>query len=182
MRTVISPLTGLSAVLISAVALPAHAQQDGGIVSYEGALGAAGSISVPTLGQWGLIAMAGILACLACYSLFRHKHNAISGVFAIIAGSLTLGAIVNDTVSAQTQTAFTVVDMVVGGEDLTGLQGQFEFANNTAAVMTFTDIDIDGEENFWYIEHANLAGSPECLEGMQLAPGESCFLTFWQYP
>ena len=163
--------TGLGLGLAAASAAGYAQSSEGGVITYAPTT----STSVPTLSEWGMVAMALLLAVLA-YRLLRDRLGGKPLASVVLAGALGLG-LVSGVPGVRSAAAVVIVPSVslsnsAGGTANVTQRGLNLVTNTSGVLQTITQMQAS---EGWVFE-SEFDNSPICQVGTVLSVGDSCYV------
>ncbi len=169
LRPASTPTASL-ALIASLLTAPAIAQvpiATTTIVFSPTAAGGASVASIPTLSQWGLIAVSVMTAFFAYRAI---RHGAAGRILSVSA----FGAAVAVAASQVAPPAFAVpghaLENPQGGTVVLTGRGEFMLPNTSGAAQTIRSVTVDNATR------EVPQGAPECTAGLVVAAGSTCYV------
>ena len=143
-----------------------------GVITY-----APGAVSaVPTLSEWGLLAMA-LLLVLMAYRVLRNQLGGRPLASFVLAGALGLGMVSGEHAlrSAYAIVVLPVVSLTSasGGSVNVVSYGLSQVTNDSGVPQTITSMVATGENRYFSTE---FEATPPCAVGQVVAPAASCYV------
>ena len=161
----LSRLPALAALLV----FSAGAQVPTGTttITYAPAAAAAAPAGIPTLSEWGLIILAGVMA----FAAFKAMRKGAAGRMFSILAFAAAGAIGTAQFAAPTRAApGTAFSEASGGVVIWTGVGEISIQNTSGVSQKITAINYSGGAT-----PQTPVGTPQCSVGLTLAPGATCY-------
>jgi len=137
-------------------------------ITYAPAAAAASPAGVPTLSEWGLIVLAGVMALAAFRAMRKGGAARLFSVLAFGAAAV-MGAA---QFATPTQAApFLAFDQASGGVISWPGIGEIPIENTTGVAQKITAISYVGG-----VTRRPPVGTPECVVGLSVNPGAICYI------
>ena len=152
-----------------------------GTLSYAPSAAAAATASTPILGTWTLLLLAALLAVIA-YRVLKTRVGARQfGLFAVAGSLIAGGAASGDLIRLAHATSVPVLDMSSATGGTVDLIVGIQQLTNTSGVpqqVTNLVVTVNGDT------YVNPGGSytPQCIVGLVVASGGSCYVDLQSPP
>lgn len=168
MKSLLKITTGLGLLLTSVAAQAGRPGLDGPMVSWTGQ-----AAPIPSLGTWGLVALALMFGVMGARLLQRHSGAVRVMSVVLITGVLLVGAKV-------AHTTIVLPEVTVDGSECLGGSSEFNAFNPTPLENTCSTPITISNYNFGFIKVPGCAEFQEtCPVGTVVPGGEGCTLNHW---
>lgn len=165
----IRPLTGRVASVVGGCCLPFGSSVQAQLATWVIVYAPVQSVGVPTLSEWGLLALAALLLAAAIVSL-RRKSGTRALAPALLAGALSLGGFVgNRLVDSAHAIPPNGLSNPAGGTLTLGGTGSEQQVLNTSGVPQVI-VSV--------VPESCSSTTPTCAAGRIVPAGESCYVAF----
>lgn len=161
MRSLRRAAAGLSA-FSAFLALPSLAQTV--TVVYEPA-----ASSVPTLSNWGLIAMVGLMAVAVFVTV---RRGALGRLFSLFAAAAALTVTASQLATPAVAAPDFALANAAGGTTVWGQTGTTPLPNTTTTALRI--VSVQAAQDMLLVEPEP---SPRCVAGLVVSPGQTCYVT-----
>lgn len=158
------PASGLLLVL----ALPSVSLAQSVTIVYEPAVAAVAATSVPSLSEWGLMALAAVMAFAAYRALRRGTGARLWSLAVLAAASL----VVTQWIARPAMAVPAGVSMssAAGGSVTANGTGEHSVSNTSGVALKIRSVDYENGTP------RTPAGEPPCVSGLVVNAGQQCFV------